>query len=59
MHFHPEKGESLAALLLYRWDTYDAELKADLLQLAEHLGYNWWDVVIDYCVKGCGMAGQK
>jgi hypothetical protein len=25
---HPEKGESLPALLLRHWDTYDAELKA-------------------------------
>lgn len=33
MPVHPEKGEELATLLLRHWDTYDAELKADLLQL--------------------------
>ena len=55
MRVPPEKGEGLAALLLRRWDTYDAPLKADLLQLAERLGCNWWDVVIDCCVKRCGL----
>ena len=59
MRVHPEKSEWLAATLLYHWDTYDAELKADLLHLAERLGCNWWDVLIDCCVKRCGMAGQK
>jgi hypothetical protein len=59
MHAHLEKSEELAALLLRHWDTYDAELKADLLQLAERLGCNWWDVVIDCCVKRCNMAWQQ
>lgn len=54
-----DQAVGLAAVILRHWDTYDAELKADLLHLAERFGCNWWDVVIDCCVKQWDMAWQQ
>ena len=44
MRIDPDTSLSLEAVILRKWETaWDAELKADLLHLAERLGSNWWD----------------
>ena len=51
MHLHPEKGESLAP-------PFCVNGTQNMMPNSRLICCNWWDVVINCCVKQCGMTWQ-